>query len=528
MPSRVTEEHVPPARPTTAPRGYILACYEKLLAQDPGRLAVHDDRGLALDRGELWTLAGDIERQFREHGLTSGDVVILCMPNWTEWMVAYLAALRADLVPATLPVTTDAESIGYVAGLVGAKVLILPTCHRRRDFAAEIHAIATTVGHRLHVLLIQGDHMNRQWHTVDGSTPAPPAYPENLAHILFSSSTTGRSKAIAHSDSSLSAYNDGVIERYRVTDQQPIFMPSPLGHSTGFWHGARMSIITGAPLVLQDRWDPARALQLAEEYRCAITVAATPFLKDLVDCDSDLPKLRGMRVFLCGGAPVPPSLIEMAQRQMPDTRIGAIWAMSEGGATSSLPGDESELVTHTCGRVLPGVELETITPEGEIAARGTEGEIVMRTSSQCLGYIGRPEMFQEAFTAAGYFRTGDLGIVDDNGYLRLTGRLKDLIIRGGINISPVEIENALATHAGIKKVAVIGLPDERLGERICAVVQPEGTAPELDEILTWLAARGFPRRLWPEALRVVTAMPETPAGKIRKNALRQAMTKEAV
>ncbi|WP_241384168.1 alpha/beta fold hydrolase [Rhodococcus sp. CH91] len=514
---------LPGERPTAAGARTPLDLFLGHLAHDPHAVAVCDDRGHSLTRADLWELAGDIEREFVAHGLNAGDLVILCMPNWTEWMASYLGAVRGDLIPATLPVTTDPKSIAYTAQLVGAKAVVLPGSHRGRDFAAESAVLAEELGREIHVLLVDGTDGTRTWRTFAGPPVAVPPYPEGLAHVLFSSSTTGKSKAIAHSESSLSAYNRMVIDRYEVSGEHPIFMPSPLGHSTGFWHGARMSLMTGAALVLQDAWDPRRALELVERYGCEITVAATPFLKDVVDTawDSAAPKLAGMRIFLCGGAPVAPSLIEQAQEQMPGTRIAAIWAMSEGGATSSLPDDSVELVARTCGKVMPGVTLETIDDRGVIAPRGTDGEIVMRTPSLFLGYIGQDELYRNSFTADGWFRTGDTGIVDDNGYLRLTGRLKDLIIRGGVNISPVEIENALSGHPQISRVAVVGSPDERLGERICAVVQSLGDAPSFDELIGWLSERNVPRRLWPESIRIVSAMPETPAGKIRKNVLRE-------
>ena len=504
--------------------------FQDNLDRDPHAVAVVDDRGEQLTREQLWTLAGDIASELSALGLTSGDVAIICMPNWTEWLAVYLATVRAGLVPGTMPVTTDPRSIAYTANLVGAKAVVLPRIHRGRDFAAESAVLAGELGRSIHVLLMDGDRAGRNWTTFDGPPAVVPGYPEGTAHILFSSSTTGKSKAIAHSDNSLAAYNQGVIDRYSVTGERPIFMPSPLGHSTVFWHGARMSMMTGATLILQDAWNPRVALELVDRHGCDITVAATPFLKDLVDAEwpSATPKLHGMRVFLCGGAPVAPSLIEQAQQQMPDTRIASIWAMSEGGATSSLCTDTRKLIAQSCGRVLPGVTLETLTAQRTIAPRGTEGEIVMRTPSLFLGYIGQDELYRTSFTSDGYFRTGDIGIVDQDGYLRLTGRLKDLIIRGGVNISPVEIEHSLVPHPQIAKVAVIGRPDERLGERICAVIQPIGTPPSLEELLAWLKSREVPRRLWPESIRIVSAMPQTPAGKIRKNELRELITEEMV
>lgn len=519
---RATKAPEPGRSDTSEHSTGIWADFLVLLARDPHATAVLDDRGHRMTRRELEALSSQIADEMQAKDLVSGDAVIICMPNWTEWLAVYLAALRLGLVPGTLPVTSDPASIAYVSNLVGARALFLPASHRGRSFGEEIDDLAEAVGRHLQVMFTAGDQKNRFWKSIEGADPALPVRPENTAHILFSSSTTGQSKAIAHSELSLRAYNRSVIDRYAITGEQSIFMPSPLGHSTGFWHGARMSIMVGAPLVLQDRWDAQSALELVAENNCSITVAATPFLTDLVEAEwrRETPKLGGLRTFLCGGAPIPPSLIEKAHHELPDTHICSIWAMSEGGATSSLLEDSVDLVANSCGRLMEGTELEILL-EDAIAARGSEGEIVMKTPSLFLGYINQSELYDASFTPEGYFRTGDVGLINEAGYLKITGRLKDIIIRGGVNIAPVEIESALAGHDKIARVAVLGEPEERMGERICAVIQPAGTAPSLEELLQWLGDRNIPRRLWPESIRIVDSMPQTPAGKIRKNVLRE-------
>jgi acyl-CoA synthetase (AMP-forming)/AMP-acid ligase II len=170
---------------------------------------------------------------------------------------------------------------------------------------------------------------------------------------------------------------------------------------------------------------------------------------------------------------------------------------------------------------LPGLEIATIGPHGLLPA-GTEGELVMRGPGVFVGYLGQDDLYAASLTPEGFFRTGDLAKVTADGYLRLTGRLKDLIIRGGVNLSPVPLEDALASHPKVRRVAVIGRPDDRLGERLCAVVVPAGTEPpRLDDLIEWVSSAGLPRRLWPESLELVADMPQTAAGKIRKHDLRK-------
>ena len=344
----------------------------------------------------------------------------------------------------------------------------------------------------------------------------------DLAHIMFTSSTTGRPKAVMHSEDTLAALNIGFTERFSLGPDAPIFLASPLGHSIGAIHGIRLALHTGAPLILQDVWNPERALEAIEEFGCAFTAAATPFLRDLVDArwPRPTPKLAPLRSFLCGGAQVPPSLMEAAQAQFPNTFVTVLWGMTEGGLVTCDRESPCEKLMSTAGIGLPGLELRCLDAEGGTLPVGEGGELAMRGPGVFIGYFGQQDLYESLITDDGFFRTGDLARIDADGYVRITGRLKDLIIRGGVNISPAPIENALADHPDVNAVAVIGYPDERLGERICAVVVPDGEAPSLDDLIAHARARRLPKHHCPEVLRIVDTMPMTPAGKIRKADLR--------
>ena len=328
-----------------------------------------------------------------------------------------------------------------------------------------------------------------------------------------------------HTGDTLAALNVTFAERFGLGPDSPIFMPSPLGHSVGAIHGARLALHTGAPLILQDRWDPDRALEAVAAHGCRFTAAATPFLKDLVDAPwpsaAAAPKLAPLSWFLCGGAQVPPSLMEQAEAAFPNTRVSVLWGMTEGGLTTCTAGSPRKKVLHTAGIGLPGLELRTLDDHDEETPPGTEGELAMRGPGVFVGYYAQEPLYQSLLTADGFFRTGDLARIDGDGYLQITGRAKDLIIRGGVNISPVPIEDALAAYPGVRAVAVVGFPDERLGERICAVVATDGKAPtDLGALTGFVRERGLPKHLWPELVRSVDEFPRTAAGKIRKNELR--------
>jgi acyl-CoA synthetase (AMP-forming)/AMP-acid ligase II len=498
--------------------------FQRLVAAEPERRSVVDDRGVALTRGELWDRAGTLSRTLGESGVAPGDAVLVYLPNWVQWQVTLLACLRLGAVPATLPITTDQATLAHVYRLVGARAIVAPRTQRRRPTGDWALAVARAEGRAATVVVLDGE--AEVWTRLPGAESAP-AVPSGVDQLMFTSSTTGMPKAVMHTADTLGAVNRAFSERFDVTEDTPIFMPSPLGHSVGAWHGGRLALYTGATLVLQDGWDPVRALELVDEHQCDFTAAATPFLKDLVDAPwpSDRTKLASLRTFLCGGAPVPPSLLEKATEQTPSTFVSVLWGMTEGAGTTCTPDSTRDQLTGTAGKPLPDLEL-TILGTDQRPTDDT-GELAMRGPGVFVGYLGQEDLYRSLVTPDGYFRTGDLARLRDDGYLQLTGRLKDLIIRGGVNISPMEIEDAIAAHPAVRRVAVIGEPDERLGERICAVIVPSGPVPTLAELVAWLADRGVPQRKLPESLVVVDDMPVTAAGKIRKVELRQFVVGEA-
>ncbi len=536
--------------------------FRRFVRERPDAPAVLDDRGRRLSRAQLWREAGRLGAELARHGVGPGDVVLLFMPNRVESLVAMLAALRHGAVPANLPIRTDEDALRHAAALCEARALITVERHGRTETGALSLAAAAGCPAPPAVAVVaedgtrrwpipgsgagaesHGSHRSRGRGPDRGSDrdperdrgrdPARARPPEALDHLMFTSSTTGPAKAVMHTGDTLAALNVTFAERFGLGDDTPIFMPSPLGHSVGVIHGARLALHTGAPLVLQDQWDPARALDTVAARGCRFTAAATPFLRDLVDSPwptrgahhpaaaRRAPKLAPLAWFLCGGAQVPPSLMEQAEAEFPNTRTTVLWGMTEGGLTTCTAASPPEKVRNTAGVGLPGLELRTLDEHGEPAAPGAEGELAMRGPGVFVGYYAQESLYESLLTPDGFFRTGDLARIDGDGYVRITGRAKDLIIRGGVNLSPVPLEDALAAFPGVRAVAVVGYPDERLGERICAVLQTKGAASaELGALASFLRERGLPKHLWPEIVRTVDDFPRTAAGKIRKLILR--------
>lgn len=492
--------------------------FERRVREGPDVVSVRDDRGASLSRKQLWDRAQTLAQTLQSHGVRARDVVLVLLPNRVEWQVALLACLRMWAVPATIPMSTDARTLAYVLQLIGARAIITLPSHRRAPTQERALKAARQAGNTCHLLSLQDDDSFVVTET-EGRTH--PSAPDHLEHLMFTSSTTGWPKAVMHTRDTLAAVNLGFVERFGIQETTPLFMPSPVGHSVGAWHGGRLSLFSGAPLILQDKWDPQTALRTVDRYKCYFTAAATPFLKDLVDApwEDSQPKLASLHTFLCGGAPVPPHLIERAGHQMPNTFVSVLWGMTEGGVTTGIPGDDPERTARLAGAPLPDLELR-ILPTNAATSDG-EGELAMRGPGVFVGYMGQDDLYQESLTSDGFFRTGDLARLEPDGYLQLTGRLKDLIVRAGVNISPVPTEEALVRHPRIRQAAVIGWPDERIGECLCAVVVLDaGTEIELTQLNEWLKEQGLSRRLLPEHLIVVPTMPVTAAGKIRKVDLR--------
>ncbi|MBF0276814.1 MAG: AMP-binding protein [SAR324 cluster bacterium] len=500
----------------------LLSRYAKWVQHSPSSLAVADDRGKQLSHLQLWEEAGRVVSALKEAGIGAGDVVIIFLPNRIEWQLILVAILRLGAIPANLPIRNDADTLAYTATLVGAKAIVTCSEHRSNAPVEIARQASLACEHSLLVAeLTIGQQL--QWHfPQEKPIPAKPEF-AGLDHLMFTSSTTGLPKAVMHTADTLAALNGTFVERFSLAQNDSIFMSSPMGHSVGAIHGARLALYNGAPLILQDQWDPELAIDLIAKYQCVFTAAATPFLKDLVEFpwNRKTPKLETLKWFLCGGAQVPPKLMEKAWQQFPQTFVTVLWGMTEGGLTTCLDSTSQEKLLSTAGIGLPGLELRALNAEGDPVACGEEGELVMRGPGVFVGYYGQNELYHSLLTKDGFFKTGDLVCIDQEGYVQISGRLKDLIIRGGVNISPVPAENILSTHPNISYAAVIGFPDERLGERICAVIVPKGDLPDLDEIVAYSITHGLPKYHCPELMFTVDQMPMTPAGKIRKNELRE-------
>jgi acyl-CoA synthetase (AMP-forming)/AMP-acid ligase II len=304
-----------------------------------------------------------------------------------------------------------------------------------------------------------------------------------------------------------------------------VHVATPVGHNAGYFYGVRVAMQAGATMVLQDLWDAAEMARLIERHRVTFTMGPTAYLLDLLNLPGlDTFDLNSLQVFMCGGASIPPAVANEATDRLPG-RLCPVFGMTEHGhSTGTDASTPREKVCTTDGSPQPEVELRIADSDGHLLSPRAEGRLLLRCPFNFVGYIQGREFSDPFFDSEDFFDTGDLAYVDEDGYLRITGRAKDLIIRGGENVPIKEVEDLLMTHPGVLEVAIVGAPDLRLGERAVACIRlAEGASLSLSDVHRFLGEQRVTRQFWPEAVHTVERFPRTASGKIQKFQLRSAV-----
>ena len=519
-------------------------------AERPDQTAVTDGREDGhLTWAELDAGADQAAALLLNLGVRPGDRVAFQLPNWSEFVLLSAAVLRIGAVAApVMPIFRERE-VAFALHRSRAAVVVVPEEFRGRRYAEELRGIlssgtgadpayelavrhAVVIGAAAPALPPADGGLT--WHAweqalaetfvdrtrIDAAAPASDA----PAQLLFTSGTTGEPKGVLHRHSTLSMAAALQARHLGLQPQDAVFVPSPLAHQTGFLYGMWLSFVLGIPQILQPVWDPNRALNLLQGWKGSFVQAATPFLSDLVKAvEAGAPAPASLRIFVNTGAAVPRHLAERA------TRVLGAWVCGAFGTTEtclgavSSPGGDPALVWGTDGQLLPGVRARIVSDNGQLLPPGTEGNFELLSPTMFEGYLDRPDLTKEAFTEDGWYRTGDLAALDDAGYLRITGRVRDVINRGGEKIPVAEIEQLLYRHPSVDDVALAAMPDPRLGERACAFVVPApGTpAPTLAELTDYLDSCQVSKHYWPERLELLEAIPRNPVGKVQKFLLRE-------
>jgi len=486
---------------------------------------------------ELANMADRVAMGLTQLGVGKNDIVACQLPNWWQFTITYLACSRIGAVMNPLMHIFRERELSFMLKHGEAKVLIIPQTFRGFDYEKMVNEIKPSLPDLKHVVVVNGTGANsfeallsgpaweKESHATAVLTQHRPG-PDDVTQLIYTSGTTGEPKGVMHTANTVMANIIPYAARLHLDANDVVLMASPMAHQTGFMYGLMMPIMLKSSAVLLDVWEPLRAIDLIRQEGATFTMASTPFLTDLAkNVEESGKKVPTLRTFLCAGAPIPGPLVEQA-RSVLGTKIVSAWGMTENGAVTLIElNDPDERAFTTDGLPLPGVELKVVNDDGVSLPAGEAGKLYVRSCSNFGGYLKRAHL--NGTDAEGWFDTGDLARLDAQGYVRITGRSKDVIIRGGENIPVVEIESLLYRHPAIAMAAIVAYPDERLGERACAVVVLKpGQSLDLPALVDYLKSQKIALQYIPEKLEIRDAMPATPSGKIQKFKLREILRDE--
>lgn len=496
----------------------------------PDKIAVVDNHGASYTYSALDHAASCLANWMLAKGIESGDRIAFQLPGWCEFTVIYLACLKIGAVSVPLlPSWREAELV-WVLNKCQAKMFFAPTLFKQTRPVDLILPLQNQLPQLQQIVgvdkLAPATSALSLSQIIADNTPLTTAitvHGDELAAVLFTSGTEGLPKGVMLTHNNILASERAYCARLNLTWQDVFMMPAPLGHATGFLHGVTAPFLIGARSVLLDIFTPAACLALLEQQRCTCMLGATPFVYDLLNLLEKQPAdLSALRFFLCGGTTIPKKVARECQQR-------GIKLLSVYGSTESSPhavvnlDDPLSRFMHTDGYAAAGVEIKVVDDARKTLPPGCEGEEASRGPNVFMGYFDEPELTARALDEEGWYYSGDLCRMDEAGYIKITGRKKDIIVRGGENISSREVEDILLQHPKIHDACVVAMPDERLGERSCAyvVLKAPHHSLSLEDVVTFFSRKPVAKYKYPEHIVVIEKLPRTASGKIQKFLLRK-------
>ncbi|MFS8940826.1 medium-chain fatty-acid--CoA ligase [Escherichia coli] len=496
----------------------------------PDKIAVVDNHGASYTYSALDHAASCLANWMLAKGIESGDRIAFQLPGWCEFTVIYLACLKIGAVSVPLlPSWREAELV-WVLNKCQAKMFFAPTLFKQTrpvdlilPLQNQLPQLQQIVG--VDKLAPATSSLSLSQIIADNTslTTAITTHGDELAAVLFTSGTEGLPKGVMLTHNNILASERAYCARLNLTWQDVFMMPAPLGHATGFLHGVTAPFLIGARSVLLDIFTPDACLALLEQQRCTCMLGATPFVYDLLNVLEKQPAdLSALRFFLCGGTTIPKKVARECQQH-------GIKLLSVYGSTESSPhavvnlDDPLSRFMHTDGYAAAGVEIKVVDDARKTLPPGCEGEEASRGPNVFMGYFDEPELTARALDEEGWYYSGDLCRMDEAGYIKITGRKKDIIVRGGENISSREVEDILLQHPKIHDACVVAMSDERLGERSCAyvVLKAPHHSLSLEEVVAFFSRKRVAKYKYPEHIVVIEKLPRTTSGKIQKFLLRK-------
>ena len=515
----------------------LLDCWNMSVLRHPEKTAVIDSYGAAMTYREVDAAAGRIAHFLRNSGVCPGDVVSLQLPGWCEFVPVYIACLKSECVVNPVPPNLRFEEVRHILGLCEARAFFAPYCYRKflyEDMVAKLRRDLPT----LFPVIVDKFHEPATLPALSrilADNPPPrrpdPALPrperrtcaDDLAAVLFTSGSEGVPKGVMLTHNNIIFSEMSFAAHLNIHQFDTVLMPAPVTHATGFHHGVTMPFLIGATAVLQDVFVPQVTLACLEKYRCTVASATPAFVYDILrELDGCACDISSLRFFLSGGAPLSPELAAAA-------RAKGITIYDIYGSTESVPHagpglpDGSGNRTPIGGVPMPGVEVRVVGASHAPLPPGREGEEASRGPQVFMGYLGQRQLTDAALDDLGWYYSGDLCVMGQDGAIRITDRLKDVLNRGGENISSLEVERILLRHPNIREAAVVGMPDPRLGEKICAYVVLVDPCAGLGfaQLCEFLRGQEIMKQKYPERLEIVEGLPRTASGKVKKSLLRR-------
>lgn len=515
---------------------------------NPDKVFVTDGT-YSLTFADLYDTAQRLALGLRRNGLATGDRVAVQLPNWAAFVVVAAALSRIGAVMVPIMPIYRKDEVSHVVSDASIKMAIAPAEFRGFDYVSMFDEIRQDSGTLESIVAVRAPADARATLTrrgitvfedlvVDGFDLAQidaeldfRAHPDDPFVIVYTSGTTSRPKGCVHTFNTYASGARALTIAFGHTESDVQFGPSPITHTTGLVTSVLIPLIAGAATHLMAEWTPAQGLVDIQKYGCTAAVTATTFLQTLMAAADEHPDadLSSLRVWTCAGSPIPSSVVQNAKAKLPTTSVLSLYGRSENLTTTTCQiTDDPQRAITSDGAALPGAEVKIVGADGLEVPRGTEGDIAYRGPSHLIEYLNRPEETAELFTPDGFSRSGDLGVMDADGFVRVTGRTKDIVIRGGMNISVREVEDKLADHPDLLALAVVGMPDEKLGEKVCCyVVAKDGhSAPTVEDLRTYLTDRGVAIQKTPERVIAIDELPMTATGKIQKHILRKQVAAE--
>src|SRR5271170_2486226 len=491
---------------------------------------------------ELFDAGQRLAVGLHREGLKRGATAAVQLPNWVEFIQVLTALSRLGVIMVPIMPIYRRDDVSYVLSNAGVRAVFTPANFGKFDYL-DMYLGLRQEHPELTVVVTRPDNTAEELadadanvftlHQLEADTDADsvsaelgdPPSPDDPFVIVYTSGTTSRPKGCVHTFNTYCAGARALVGPFGYTEADVQFGPSPIAHTTGLVTSVLLPMLTGAATHLMAKWNPARGIEEIQRFGCTAAVTAPTFLHALLsDYDADSHDLSTLRLWTCAGAPIPGAVVERAGVTLPKMQVLSLYGRSENLVTTtcSVTDDVSRALTSD-GKAMAEAKVKIVDHDGKEVPRGVEGDIAYRGPAHMIEYLANPAETAALFTKDGFSKSGDLGKMTDDDYVRVTGRTKDIVIRGGMNISVREIEEHLAHHPALQAYSVVGMPDERLGEKVCCyvVAKPGNEPPTVDGLREFLLGEGMPIQKTPERVVPLDSLPMTATGKVLKHELRK-------